>query len=363
MMKYRVADATPTFAVESAEASIGGTARFLKNGTAMTPYYTIKDHLGSVRTIVNASGTVVERNDYYPFVTRTTFGTSYATLATNRQKFSGKEDQTTVVGSTLPYLDFGARMYDLRLVRWSTYDPMAEKYYGINPYVYCNGDPVNLIDLKGDDIYVFDRNGNYEEKKNSKGKHQIEWNTVDDYGNDVKRFFSFADPINDPIAIDNGEITKLILVSEKTVLEMLSNQGTFDPSISFLDFINSSNSLNINDFSFDYTSSELANRYNSYMFDNEIRSNYLFITQGDKMAHNLMNYGNYLWGASGYTFGIPLSVLKAGAPLNSIGLFGKKTNRTYNGYNPQLDSVDDQRSIKEGYRYAMRKKYRNYRKK
>ena len=101
----------------------------------MTPYYTIKDHLGSVRTIVNASGTVVERNDYYPFGSRTTFGNTYATLASNRQKFSGKEEQTAVAGSTLPYLDFGARMYDAKLVRWNTYDPMAEKYYGINPYV------------------------------------------------------------------------------------------------------------------------------------------------------------------------------------------------------------------------------------
>ena len=141
-----------TYALESAEASADGTARFLKNGTAMTPYYTIRDHLGSVRTIVNASGTVVERNDYYPFGTRTTFGASYPTLSINRQKFSGKEDQGTIGSSTLPYLDFGARMYDAKLVRWNTYDPMAEKYYGINPYVYCAGDPVNHIDPKGQSL-------------------------------------------------------------------------------------------------------------------------------------------------------------------------------------------------------------------
>ena len=117
--------------------------------------YEIRDHLGSVRTIVNASGTVVEQNDYYPFGSRTTFGTSYPTLASNRQKFSGKEDQTTVAGSTLPYFDFGARMYDSKLVRWNTYDPMAEKYYGINPYVYCNGDPVNTIDPDGRNPFAY----------------------------------------------------------------------------------------------------------------------------------------------------------------------------------------------------------------
>ena len=40
-------------------------------------------------------------------------------------------------------------MYDSKLVRWNTYDPMAEKYYGINPYVYCMNDPNNYIDPKG----------------------------------------------------------------------------------------------------------------------------------------------------------------------------------------------------------------------
>ncbi len=106
----------------------------------------------------NAGGTVLQSTDYYPFGSRTTFGASYATLSSNRQKFSGKEEQTAVAGSTLPYLDFGARMYDAKLVRWNTYDPMAEKYYGINPYAYCNGDPVNMVDPLGRKIVIASSN-------------------------------------------------------------------------------------------------------------------------------------------------------------------------------------------------------------
>ena len=102
----------PTSAPERAAASIDGTSRFLKNGTAMTPYYMICDHLGSVRTIVNASSTVQERNDYYLFGQRTTFGASYVTLSASRLKFSEKEDQSTVASSTLSYLDFGVKLYD-----------------------------------------------------------------------------------------------------------------------------------------------------------------------------------------------------------------------------------------------------------
>lgn len=32
-------------------------------------------------------------------------------------------------------------------------DPMSEKYYGISPYAYCAGDPVNLVDIDGCKLY------------------------------------------------------------------------------------------------------------------------------------------------------------------------------------------------------------------
>jgi hypothetical protein len=37
-------------------------------------------------------------------------------------------------------------------------DPMAEKYYSISPYTYCNNNPVNVIDPDGrDGIAVVDK--------------------------------------------------------------------------------------------------------------------------------------------------------------------------------------------------------------
>ena len=41
---------------------------------------------------------------------------------------------------------------------------MAEKYYDINPYIYCNGDPVNLVDPEGMDTW----NINVSRKKRTK---------------------------------------------------------------------------------------------------------------------------------------------------------------------------------------------------
>ena len=104
-----------------------------------------------MRAVVR-NGQVLERNDYYPYGGRHE-NPSLAADAANRWRFSGKELQTTA-GVNL--LDFGARLYDDRLCRWTTRDPMSEKYYGFSPYNYCAGDPVNLVDPEGMTIYVKD---------------------------------------------------------------------------------------------------------------------------------------------------------------------------------------------------------------
>ncbi len=71
----------------------------------------------------------------------------------NRHRFGGKEEQR--IGSTdLKLLDFGARYYDAFSCRWTSPDPLAEKYPGISPYAYCAGNPVILIDKDGTDIFI-----------------------------------------------------------------------------------------------------------------------------------------------------------------------------------------------------------------
>ena len=67
------------------------------------------DHLGSVRVIVDDSGKVLERNDYYPFGARQA-RSDYPQLAANRFKYNGKEEQVT---GDLDWLDCGASMYIL----------------------------------------------------------------------------------------------------------------------------------------------------------------------------------------------------------------------------------------------------------
>lgn len=120
----------------------------------IAPLWRITDHLGSVRVVLDGAANVIEQNDYFPFGLRTDSGRTYAAAQANRLKFNGKELQTALFGIGL--IDYGARLYDPTTARWTTQDPLAEKYTSFSPYSYCVNDPVNLVDPNGnyiDDYY------------------------------------------------------------------------------------------------------------------------------------------------------------------------------------------------------------------
>ena len=57
--------------------------------------------------------------------------TSLGSAGAKKYQYNGKELQDDY---GLDLYDYGARMYDAALGRWFVADPMAEKYYGWNPY-------------------------------------------------------------------------------------------------------------------------------------------------------------------------------------------------------------------------------------
>ena len=52
----------------------------------------------------------------------------------------------------LHWYDYGARHYDPAIMRFTTMDPMCEKYYHLSPYAYCGNNPVNYVDENGDSL-------------------------------------------------------------------------------------------------------------------------------------------------------------------------------------------------------------------
>ena len=78
--------------------------------------------------------------------------TTCSATISNRRHFSGKESQS-ILNASISFLDFGARMYNPAIARWTTADPLSEKYYGISPYVYCLNNPTNSFDPDGKAVW------------------------------------------------------------------------------------------------------------------------------------------------------------------------------------------------------------------
>ena len=108
-------------------------------------YYTHGDHLGSANWITDADGKPVQYIHYAPY------GEQIANQQTigydERFKFTGKERDAET-----GYDYFGARFYWSADGIFTTVDPLADKYPGNTPYLYCNGNPIMVVDPDGREV-------------------------------------------------------------------------------------------------------------------------------------------------------------------------------------------------------------------
>lgn len=52
-------------------------------------------------------------------------------------------------------MDFGARIYDSRVGRWLSLDPLQKKYPSLSPYNFAANSPLYFVDVDGKDIFVY----------------------------------------------------------------------------------------------------------------------------------------------------------------------------------------------------------------
>ncbi len=110
-------------------------------------YFYITDHLGNNRIVADASGQVVQNNQYYPFGMEFTEN-STAEQSIQPYKYNGKELDEK---AGLNQYDYSARFYDPGYIQLPTRDPHSEKYYSWSPYVYVGNNPMRLTDPTGMD--------------------------------------------------------------------------------------------------------------------------------------------------------------------------------------------------------------------
>jgi RHS repeat-associated protein len=80
-------------------------------------------------------------------------GRKYSSGSQYRYGFNGKENDNEVKGEGNEQ-DYGMRIYDPRLGRFLSVDPLSKSYPWNSPYSYAEGDVIRSIDLDGLEKYV-----------------------------------------------------------------------------------------------------------------------------------------------------------------------------------------------------------------
>jgi RHS repeat-associated protein len=101
--------------------------------------YNLEDHLGNSSVSVDSSGSLITREEYFPFGE-----TSFGSFARKRYRFCGKERDEE---SGLYY--YGARYYAPWCCRFVSVDPLAGEMPFATPYSYAVNSPMVFVDVDG----------------------------------------------------------------------------------------------------------------------------------------------------------------------------------------------------------------------
>jgi RHS repeat-associated protein len=147
-----------------------GTWRATGDGYGMRQYE-LTNHLGNVMAVMGDFTTpvaqgqdivydafVFNEQDYYPFGMIQP-GRKFDLGGPYRYGFNGKEEDDEVKGDGNS-IDFGARIYDPRIGRWLSVDPLQAKYAAMTPYNFGLDNPILFIDPDGKEVIIKDQMGN-----------------------------------------------------------------------------------------------------------------------------------------------------------------------------------------------------------
>ncbi len=90
--------------------------------------------------------------EYYPF--GMAMGGRFGSVENYRYSFNGKETDSEVSGQGNS-IDYGLRMYEPRLARFKSLDPLAKSFPWNSPFSFAEGSPIENIDLDGAEKYNY----------------------------------------------------------------------------------------------------------------------------------------------------------------------------------------------------------------
>jgi len=125
--------------------------------------------------VTHVNSPVVNTDDYYPSGFAFNSYQRENSVA-NQYQCNGKERQDEL---NLGLYDYGFRLYDPAIGRWSAPDPLAELGFSLTPYRYCFNNPVNYTDPFG--LWEQDANGNYSTNDQGDIKRLLSYLTTESY--------------------------------------------------------------------------------------------------------------------------------------------------------------------------------------
>ncbi|WPQ61468.1 RHS repeat-associated core domain-containing protein [Chitinophaga sancti] len=150
-------------------------------------FFELSNHLGNVlstvsdrRVGISTDGILVDHyeptmsssQEYYPFGMLMPGRSSVVTGGSYRYGFNGKENDNEVKGEGNEQ-DYGMRVYDPRVGKFLSVDPLTKSYPELTPYQFASNTPIQGIDLDGEEVKFVTY---YHATQNSSPLYKVETN-------------------------------------------------------------------------------------------------------------------------------------------------------------------------------------------
>ncbi len=143
------------------DTAVSEENRLKLNGLIGRRHYELSNHLGNVMAVISDKKVVEDAQSYYPemidvydyyaFGAPRDFTKIDSILAGSRgyrYGFNGKENDNEVKGNGNQQ-DYGMRIYDPRLGRFLSVDPISSSFPWYTPYQFAGNAPIAAIDVEG----------------------------------------------------------------------------------------------------------------------------------------------------------------------------------------------------------------------
>ena len=273
-------------------------------------------------------------------------------LENRKEKFNGAELNTDF---DINIYGFFYRTYDPQIGRWHNLDTKPTDM--VSPYAAMANNPIRYADPLGDTLALFRPDGTFwkfqdDGKKEFSGVLYQKSTVTSTYTKDgveyeVKTYsngmtFQFNDPAVDVQGIKNGKIDHVEILSDAKVEKQIDASGVKSPE------------AQANPISYAKNQPTGGMDYGvKGIMSGDFKTNTFYIRE--KIAYNVGDIGNYMWGRGMAELGISLSVAQLGAHWNNM-LNGSKQQTPLYDFGPGtygkpglFDSQADQRAIGKGY--------------